>query len=201
MDILTKLFGSDALVKLLRLFVNYPEKAFETKELVSRCRITAATARREIAVLKSMDFVSLKEFTVTSERGGKTINRMAKGYQLNRDFELLRPLKSLLFHSEPIKEKDVLNKFKGIGNLKCLIISGIFTQNEESRVDLLLVGDGLRKSSIENVIRGIEAEMGKELEYAIFTTPEFKYRMEMYDKFVYDILEYPHMKVLDKLGV
>ena len=54
---------------------------------------------------------------------------------------------------------------------------------------------------MERVIRSIEAEIGKELRYASFETPDFRYRLGMYDKLVRDILDFPHKKVVDKIGV
>jgi len=57
---------------------------------------------------------------------------------------------------------------------------------------LLVVGDKLRKAGIEEGVRKLEAEIGTEIVYAIFDTKEFIYRLNMYDKLVRDILDYPH---------
>jgi hypothetical protein len=59
-------------------------------------------------------------------------------------------------------------------------------------VDLLIVGDRMKRGKIEKGIRRLEAEIGAELVYAIFETKEFNYRLNMYDKLVRDILDYPH---------
>ena len=66
---------------------------------------------------------------------------------------------------------------------------------------MLIVGDGLKKRSIENVLRTIEAEIGKELSYGALETPEFLYRVSVYDKFVRDVLDFRHDRIIDKLGV
>lgn len=47
------------------------------------------------------------------------------------------------------------------------------------------------------MIKGLESEIGKELDYVVFDTKEFMYRMEMYDKLVCDILDYPHIKLFE----
>ena len=59
-------------------------------------------------------------------------------------------------------------------------------------MDLLIVGDKMKRGKIEEGIRKLEAEIGAELVYAIFDTKEFLYRLNMYDKLVRDILDYPH---------
>jgi len=80
--------------------------------------------------------------------------------------------------------------------VKFLLVSGIFIKNKDSRVDLLIVGDKMKRGKIEEGIRKLEAEIGAELVYAIFETKEFIYRLNMYDKLVRDILDYPHEVLL-----
>ncbi len=89
-----------------------------------------------------------------------------------------------------------MGNFKKVGQVKLVIISGLFIKNNDSRVDLLIVGDKLNRAKIENGIRKLEAEIGAELVYAIFDTKEFIYRFNMYDKLVRDILDYPHQVLL-----
>ena len=58
----------------------------------------------------------------------------------------------------------------------------------------------MKKNKIEEGVRKIEAEIGTELVYAIFDTKEFVYRLNMYDKLVRDILDYPHEVLLQAKG-
>ena len=60
----------------------------------------------------------------------------------------------------------------------------------------MIVGDNLKKVAIEGGIRKLEAEIGAELTYAVFNTKEFVYRLNMYDKLVRDILDFPHEVLL-----
>ena len=84
---------------------------------------------------------------------------------------------------------------------KLIIVAGVFIQEKESRADILIVGDNVKRTSLENTIKTLESEIGKELRYAYFTTDDFRYRLNMYDKLTRDILDYPHKTVLDKLGI
>ena len=59
----------------------------------------------------------------------------------------------------------------------------------------------MKKSAIAKALRALEAEMGKELRYAAFGTKDFSYRLGMYDKFVRDIIDYPHERLIDKVGI
>ena len=95
----------------------------------------------------------------------------------------------------------ILKKLKPAGKIKLLIVSGIFLQQSESRADLLIVGDNLNKKILENRIKTIESELGRELTYAIFETKEFTYRLNMYDKLIREILDAPHERIVDFLQV
>ena len=85
--------------------------------------------------------------------------------------------------------------------MKLIIVAGIFLDEHASRVDVLLVGDKLKKPIIEGVLRRLEAELGKELTYGIMETPDFEYRFGIYDKFIRDIIDFPHLVVLNKLNL
>jgi hypothetical protein len=65
----------------------------------------------------------------------------------------------------------------------------------------LVVGDNIKRGKLENVMKTLESEIGKELKYAYFGTEDFKYRLSMCDKLIRDILDYPHKKILNKLGI
>lgn len=60
-------------------------------------------------------------------------------------------------------DESLTKRFTNAGKIKLFIVAGVFTQNWDSRVNLLLVGEDLNISKIENVIKIIESEIGKEL--------------------------------------
>ena len=51
--------------------------------------------------------------------------------------------------------------------MKLILVSGVFIKSADSRVDLLIVGDKMRRSKIEKEVRRLEAEIGVELVYAL----------------------------------
>src|SRR3989344_5463439 len=183
--VLDKLLGGSYRVRLLRLFLLNPDTSFEPKIIAQKTKVKGSSLRRELIALRNIGFVK----------------KAGKGLRLSRSFEFLDPLKNLLLSTEPFKDEEIVNRFKGGGAMKCLVVSGVFTQNPQARIDVLLVGDRLKRGKIERALRDMESEIGRELSYAIFETPEFKYRMEVYDKFIRDVFDYPHRVLLDKIGV
>lgn len=204
--VLEKLFGSSARVKIIRLFLLNPETLFGFREISRRAKVNSRSLRREILVLKNIDFIKQKEEKIDELiklKNGKIKNRKKKiqGLRLNSLFPFLQPLKNLVVTAAPLDKEKLIKKLNSIGRMKLIILSGVFTQSEDSRVDLLLVGDSIRRSALERLLKRIEAETGKELIYAVFNTNEFLYRFGMYDRFVRDVLDYPHEKILNKLNI
>lgn len=194
MEILGKLFGSEARVKIIRLFFLNTEIGFDSKEIERRTKLKTATVRRELGILKSIGFIKKKLFSKDLPPKKKVL-----GWFLDGDFSYKKELKDLVLNADSVNNNKIIGRFKKAGTIKLLIVSGIFVKDNNSRTDILVIGDNLKKGTIENAIRSIEAEIGKELAYAFFDTKEFKYRLEMYDKFIYDILDYPHERLVDKL--
>ena len=60
MEILEKLFGSMAKVKVMRLFLFNPEQVFQTSDVVYKAKVNSASARRELGVLEKMHLVKRK---------------------------------------------------------------------------------------------------------------------------------------------
>jgi hypothetical protein len=205
MKILGKLFGSPAMVKLLRLFLFNPERVFTNKEVATRAKITLDTARLELSIMKQMDFIKKKaDYRTISSKLGKnkiTKKKRISGWALDEKFPYLEPLQNFLMSATPVKHKDIPKRLSVSGAIKLIVIAGMFIQNQDSRLDILVVGNNIRKNQLETAIKGIESELGKELRYAVFDTQEFKYRRGIYDRLIRDVFDYPHEIVLDKIGI
>ena len=127
--------------------------------------------------------------------------RRATGYVVDETFTYIESLRALLIQISPLRNQELLKKLSRVGKLKLVIVSGLFINNWDTRLDLLVIGDNLRKGTLENMVKVIESELGREIRYAFFETPDFLYRLGIYDKLIRDILDYPHEKILDKLNV
>jgi len=204
MEILGKLFGSDARVKILRLFLFNPEGTFDNADVARRAKVYPSTARREIALLSRIGLLKKKNFyrdlvPMSGGRFGAHRKRVA-GWALNEGFPYRATLQNFLFNIAPLREGDIQKRLEKVGRLKLIIVSGIFIQDFESRVDLLIVGDNIKRRALENSIKKIEAELGKELRYAVFSTADFEYRLNVYDKLVRDVLDFPHQQIVNRLS-
>jgi len=191
-----------------------PDTPFDNKDIASRSKVSPQTLRTELSILSRTGFIKKKTFTKEEPprtknglpvRGrtqtGKPKKKKVQGWILNADFSHLYALKILLLSSKAVDRKEMKRRLDNTGRIKLIVLSGIFVSEDSSRIDMLVVGDKLDKKRIEKALKHIEAELGKEIEYAAMDTKEFSYRLGMYDKFIRDILDYPHETVVDKIGL
>lgn len=181
MEILGKIFGSTARVKIMRLFISNVEQTFESKDIVARSRVNSAVVRKELSLLSSIGFIKKKK----------------QGYYFNPSFQYARQIENLIVGVDMFDRNALLKTFKKAGKVKLIIVSGAFIKSKDSRVDLLIVGDKIKRKTVEDGLKKIESEIGTELTYAVFDTEEFVYRLNMYDKLVRDILDFTHEVLLE----
>lgn len=189
MDPLSRIFGSAIRLKLLRLFVFNEEMAFTAADVVFRARSPKDATRKEITALLAAGFIK---------------KRVAKGpvaYIVNKKFQHYDALALFVRSTTDISDAETIAALKKAGNLRLVALSGLFTGAIESKVDLLVVGDKLDEKQLATAIRALEAELGRELRYACFTTEQFRYRQGVYDRLLRDLFDYPHRAILDRLGV
>ncbi len=211
METLGKIFGSPMRVRVMRLFLFHPTEVFDIDDVVKRSRVKKPEARKELQLLVKADFLKKKVFTKEIPKPqSKTARKQKKpiefrkvkknGWIVNTKCELIEPLQTLLIESELIKEKEIAAKLRKAGTLKMLVLSGIFIRDDNRKLDMLVVGNNLKRDQLEREMNRIEAEIGREIAYAVFDEKEFMYRVGMYDKLIRDILENHHIKIVDKLA-
>lgn len=189
MDPLAKLFGSSALLKLLRLFLFNDDESFTLAEAAQRTKTPKATARSEVNLLISAGVVKKR-----AGKGGAV-------YLANPKFPHYAALQNFLRATGAISDADLLAALKRAGALRLVILSGMFTGTADTKLDLLVVGDRLDERALETSVHKLEAELGRELRYAAFSTEEFRYRVGVYDRLIRDALDFPHKVLLDKIGL
>ncbi len=205
MDILEKLFGSSAKVKLIKLFLLNPESVYDIAQASERSKVSASVARKEINNLEKINFIKpkfyIKEVKVQRNRNIEVMRKRANGWTLDPKFPYIEAMELFLSNVNPFKHSDIVQKISRAGKIQLLIIAGVFIKDPESRLDLLVVGDNLKLGFLENIIRTIESEIGKEIRYAVFETSEFKYRYSIFDKLIRDVVDFPHEKIINKLSL
>jgi hypothetical protein len=187
-EILEHLFGSKERARLLRFFLQNPETQYEFSEVVKRNMLKSQKVKKELASLKKIKFVFRRT------KGGKSY------YHLNQSFNFYPELKNLIAKSNVYPQCRSLGKISKLGNIKLAVISGVFISYDKSKADMILVGDGISKARLKSLMYRLEAEIGKEINFVMMTMEEFKYRLNMLDKFILEFLEGPHEEIINKIS-
>ncbi len=206
MESLGKIFGSNNRVKIMRLFLFNESTAFDIDDITQRSRVKKDQARKEITMLLKIGFLKKKQFSKkllvpTKKKDTKPTYKTVKkqGWVLNKKFRLIQPLQTLLLDSELVHEKEMVKRLRKAGTISLLVLSGIFTKDDNRKLDILIVGKKLKRDILAKEISIIESEIGRELRYTFFTESEFKYRLSMYDKLVRDVIENEHIRLIHNI--
>jgi len=183
------LFNSRPRVKVLKfLFRNYPVNV-SVKELSKRTQEPTESIRKEMNDFSKIGLVKV----------------LAGNYHaLDNGFEFFDELKDLILKSSPAEKDKMIQRITGLGQVKLAIISGVFLNSRgggDSEVDLFIVGDKVKKYKLRKFLRSLEAEVGKEIRFGLMEKKEFEYRHSMFDRFVRVLLDSPHEKLINKLGL
>lgn len=180
------LFSSDNKLSIIKYFIRNPEGFFEKSEIAKRLG-----ARKNILEKESKSLI-LDGFLRTKKIG------RSRFYSLNSKFYLYPEIKNLIEKSIPISDKELILKLKRLGRVWLVLIAGVFINKKDSRADMIIVGK-IKSSKLNEFIKFTEAKIGKELDFVVMTPEEFKYRYKMLDRFVHDMLESPHKRLISKI--
>lgn len=183
------LFGSLIKVRLLKLFIRNDGLKFTQSEIVKRLQVSSSSLKSHLKQLLETGFLK------------SSLKRNERFFSINKKFIVYLELQDLIGKIGLPNEKELLNEIKKLGQIQLVILSGVFVNSNQSRVDILIVGDRIRKDKTNLLFKKLESEIGKELDYVVLKTKEFKYRRGMFDRFLRDILDFPHKKLINKLRV
>jgi len=186
-DPFAKLFGSAVRIRLIRLFLFNPKKMLTAAEAAKRARVSTADARRELKLL--VDAGLLRKNQSATAR-----------YATNSQFPFLESFQQMILNA-PLRGNDIYTRMRGVGVIKLVVLSGIFAGSFDGGLDVLVVGDRINEKRLRRRVKALEADIGTELRFASFTTPDFTYRLTVSDRFIRDVFDYSHRIIFDRLGI
>lgn len=199
-DPLSVLFGSEEMVKLLRFVLSNPDKVLALPDLSMRLKCNLPELRKFIKTLVSIGCVRERKTSITVESArGKISKKPAVGIIYDQNFMYGNALSQLFRDSVTLRTHEIPGRIAIAGKTDLVITTGFFTHNNHSHIDLLVAGKNIDRKKFEQIIASIESDLGREIRYALMTTDEVVYRLNMYDQFLRTILDFPHEKLLIKI--
>jgi hypothetical protein len=96
-----------------------------------------------------------------------------------------------------VVDEDTSDELRILGKVDLALLTGQFTRDESSGVDMLLVGD-INQRALENYVSDLEAKESKDIRYAVMSTENFKYRRQINDRFIIKVIEAKKQILTDK---
>lgn len=186
-DVLEGIFGTKARARLIRFFVLNGSEWHDITDITEKNKLRREDVRKVLSVFANIKFVLEK----TQKR--------KKVYSLNQEFPLYSELFHLVSAASRYPQCQGLKRIRQIGDVKLVMVSGVFLNYAKGKIDILIVANNVIRQKVTSVMQNIEAEIGKEIRYVLLDTEEFKYRMEMIDRFLIDFFENPHEEIVNKI--
>ncbi len=208
---LNALFGSEAKVKILSLFLLHTETKYSTQQIVNDLKLTPGVVQRELTGILEFGLISefsiqnlVEDETLKPKKDTKKISKKIKVenkkeikyFQANKGFILYPELKALFIKAQILSSQKFITSLQKEFNPKLLILTGFFTNYSEAQTDLLIVGE-VKRPAFLKLISELENNLGHEINFTILDEEEFKYRHEIMDIFLYNILDGKTITLID----
>jgi predicted transcriptional regulator len=202
---LSKLFGSNSRVKILKAFLFHPDERFYIRQLSRDLDLQVNSVRRELENLEEFGLL-ISESASGADKPDALVeeknsdHQEKKYYRVNQNFPLFEDVKGLIIKSQILHKDDFAKDLLKTGSIKLLVLAGVFVNDFKSPTDVLIVGK-VNKDKLLKVIRDLENELGREVNFTLLTAVEFKYRRDIADVFLYNFLEKEKIIVIDEIGI
>ena len=164
--------------KVMLYFFANPDVSLYVREIAQILNIDAGNLSKELSRLEKMSIF-------TSQTRGNQ-----KYYSINKSYLLYKELRSIIFKTIGI-EGGLKSILDNLGGIVCAFIYGSFAEGKEhsiSDIDLFIVGK-IDEDKFMQRIDAFEKELGREINYNIYSPPEFKQRLAKNDSFIVNVVK------------
>lgn len=185
--ILETMFGSKVRARVIRFFLLNSDKEYSSAEVSEKTMLPRTEVSRELIRLEKIKFVTEKS------RAKKKV------FVINPEFPFHSELQSLVSKLGVRAQSQVFRKLKLIGEVKLILISGLFLNYPKSKADMILVVNNVNRAKLKHALAHLEAEVGREISFMLMGSEELQYRLNMLDRFLIEFLEGPYEEVVNRV--
>jgi predicted nucleotidyltransferase len=183
-DTLTKFLSSRVKAEVLRLLFGLDGRELHLRELARQAGLNAATVRQELKRLSGLGLVAGRR------NGNRTYFRAETGHPLYPD------IRNLVLKTSGLV--DVVRQALARPEIRVAFVFGSVASASEkagSDVDLMVVGStSLRE--VTDLLEGVEARIGREINPHVLTPQEFASRRKKREHFLTTVLSAPKLFVI-----
>jgi hypothetical protein len=182
---LQHIIPSKARRKILEFFFHHPSENYYLRRVVREIDEEVNAVKREL------DILTEEKLLLRERRLNKVYFALNKNYQLYDEF--LR-----IFAKSNLLATSIHSNLSKIGKIKFVAVSTKFPKNliiKEDEIYLLLVGV-IVVAEIEALIKDVEKEFGRPINYSTMTEDEFVFRKKNNDPFIWKFLKQPKIMLV-----
>ncbi len=187
---LSVLLGSETRIKILNLFLLNQAQKYSSNQISREVALSAAVVRRELLILEKSGIIKKEKM----DKPGTDKNF----YYIETSFILFPELKALFTKLQILSSQKFISDLQKICQPKFLALSGLFVNNSSSPTDILIVAR-VRRLEFLKLIKELEKDLGREINFTLMDESEFIYRREIMDVFLYNILEGDNIILIDQI--
>lgn len=164
-------------VKMLELFFLNPEEMYYVRQITRKIDEEINAVRRELERMLGSGLLK------SEERG----NRLY--YYLRKSYLYYQELQQMVVKSTGLGDQ-LRRKRRMLGKVEFVMFSGKFVRGikpSKEEVEMLVVGD-VDLSKLQQLMDEEQKKLGRELNYAVFSSEEFEFRKTRRDPFILEIL-------------
>lgn len=164
-------------VKILELFFENASEMFYVREITRVIKEEINAVRRELDRMLGVGILK-------SEQRG---NRLY--YFLNQKYSYYEEIEQMVAKTTGLGKQIRKNKRK-LGTIQFVMFSGRFVKKlppQQNHLDVLVIGDVVLPE-LTHMVKKIEEDMRREINYTVFSEEEFEFRKTRRDPFIMDVL-------------
>lgn len=164
--------------KILELFLSKPDMEIHLREIARRIDENLNSTRRELNHLVEMSIL-------VSRKDGNQ-----RYFKINKDNIIYPELKKIYLKTSGLGSS-IRDDLQKIGEIQYCFIYGSYakdTETAESDLDLFIVGD-VQEEELIPIINRLEKKLSRDINYVLYTSNEFRNRIDKKDKFVLNVLK------------
>jgi predicted nucleotidyltransferase len=174
---LERLFTSRVRVRLLTLFITHPSESFYIRQITRITGETYNNIRQELQNLAALGFIQ-EEWQAN-----------ALYYKVNTEHFLFPEIKILILKTEAVGDR-LREALSTLGNIQVAFLYGSTAKGTDfpsSDIDLMVIGE-VNLDVLDKMINTIEEEIGRTVNYTLFSAKEWQNRVKQRNSFVKDVL-------------
>lgn len=173
----------------LRFFLVNKKETFKFEDIEFNTKSKKVPLRKDLNALLKAGFLEKV-----------SLSKNSTAYRFDNSFKYANSLYDLVFDFQALDKNLIVNRFKKIGRLKLFSFTGVFIDDQDIELDILIVGDNLKPKEIQKAVSEMDSIFASKLRILIMDIEEFDYRKKMFDRFLHIVLESNRTTLIDKLS-